>query len=60
MNAHQVFDQVQAWLFRIATFILILMLAVTALKLVGVQIPLRSIGHVEMAYLAGALYLLRK
>jgi hypothetical protein len=36
------------------------MLAVTALKLIGVQIPLRAIGHVELAYLCGALWLLRK
>ena len=60
MNAQQVFDLVQSWLFRVATFILVLMLAVTALKLIGVQIPMRSIGHVELAYLCGALWLLRK
>ena len=60
MSAAQIVDQVQTWLFKIATFVLILMLAVTALKLVGVTIPVRSIGHVELAYLAGALYLLRK
>jgi hypothetical protein len=60
MNAQAVIAQIKHWLFEIATFVLVLMLAVTALKLIGVQIPLRAIGHVELAYLCGALWLLRK
>jgi hypothetical protein len=60
MTPAQMFDQAQAWLFRIATFALALMVAVAALKLIGIQIPVRSIGHVELAYLSGALWLLRK
>ncbi len=60
MNAQQTFDLIQSWLFRIATFVLVLMLTTTALKLVGVSIPIRAIGHVELAYLCGALWLLRK
>lgn len=36
------------------------MLTTTTLKLVGVSIHVRAIGHVELAYLCGALWLLRK
>jgi len=50
------------WLFEITTVCLLLLLAATAVKatgLININI-LRGIGHVEMAYLAGALYLLKK
>lgn len=53
---------IKGWLFEITTVCLLLLLAVTALKttgLVNINI-LRSIGHVEIAYLCGALYLLKK
>ena len=53
---------VKHWLFEITTVCLLLLLAATAVKTTGllnINI-LRSIGHVEIAYLCGALYLLKK
>ena len=57
MNAQAVIAQIRGYLFDIATFVLVLMLAVTAIKLLGVNVPIRSVGHVELTYLCGALYL---
>jgi hypothetical protein len=60
MDIQSVIAQIKGYLFDIATFVLVLMLAVTAIKLLGVNVPIRSVGHVELAYLCGALWLLRK
>lgn len=57
-----IIGQLKGWLFEITTVCLLLLLAVTALKTTGlVNInALRSIGATELAYLCGALWLLRK
>ena len=60
MNAQQVIAQIKHWLFEIAGIALLFMLAIAAAKAAGLPITWRSIGHVELAYLAGAYYLIRK
>lgn len=57
-----IIGQLKGWLFEITTVCLLLLLAATAIKATGlINISfLRGIGHIEMAYLAGALFLLKK
>lgn len=60
MQAKRAVDLAISWL-RTATLVfLLVMLGAALLKLVGVTLPLRTVGHVELAYLAGAYWLLTK
>ena len=47
-------------LFDLITICLLLLLAAVVLRTLGLNLPIHNIGHVELAYLAGSLYLLRK
>jgi len=38
---------------------LLFVLAVTILKIFGVTVPIRTPGHIELAYLAGAYWLIK-
>jgi uncharacterized membrane protein len=38
---------------------LLFVLAVTILKIFGVTIPVRTPGHIELAYLAGSYWLIK-
>lgn len=57
MNAKDISAEIIAWL---RTFILTLVLisvSVILLKAFGVVLPIRTLGHIELAYLAGAYWL---
>lgn len=59
MNANQIVSQVIAWLKTAIAAMLLLSIAVVLVKMFGVTLPIRTIGHVELAYLAGAYWLTR-
>lgn len=61
-DASAILGIVTDWLYKITSLSLLLLLAATAVKATGlVNVPfLRGIGHVEIAYLCGAFWLLRK
>lgn len=59
MNPSQIAAQIISWL-KIAIVMMILVsLAAILLRAFGITIPLRTIGHIEIAYLAGAYWLVR-
>jgi hypothetical protein len=53
----QAANQIIAWLRKAVLVVLLISLAVILLKTFGVQLPIRTLGHVELAYLAGAYWL---
>jgi len=57
-----IIGQIKGWLLEITAVCLLLLLAMTALRTTGlVNInALRTIGPTELAYLCGALWLLKK
>ena len=57
MTIDQAVNQAISWLRRVVLFVILACLAVTLIKIFGVSIPIRSPGHVELAYLAGAYWL---
>lgn len=59
MNPNQIVSQITAWLKTAIVLLILVSLAVILLRAFGVTIPIRTIGHVELAYLAGAYYLTR-
>lgn len=59
MKADHIVSRVTHWLrFGICVAIL-LMIAVALLQAFGVRLPIRGLGHVELAYLAGAYWLVK-
>lgn len=59
MNAQQVINQAISWLRTFVTAMVLLMVAAELARALGVQLPIRTLGHVELAYLAGATWLTR-
>ena len=57
MTVDQAISQVTKYARQAILIALLIMLAVILLKQFGVTLPIRSIGHVELAYLAGAYWL---
>ncbi len=57
MNAQQVASQITGWLRTAILIMLLVTLAVVLLRSFGISIPLRGLGHIELAYLAGAYWL---
>lgn len=61
MTADHVYANIIRWLAMIIALALYLALAVVLIRAFGITLPIRAtIGHVELAYLAGAYWLLRK
>jgi hypothetical protein len=59
MTADTVLAEIIRWMRLIALVLLLITLVVVLLRSFGVSIPLRGLGHVELAYLAGAYWLTR-
>lgn len=57
MTAQQVIAQIIAWLRTAIALLILASIAAELVRVLGVQIPLRSPGHIELAYLAGAYWL---
>lgn len=57
MTADQAISQVIKYLRLAVLAAILLLLAVILLRQFGVSVPLRTIGHVELAYLAGVYWL---
>lgn len=57
MTAEAIVSQITAWLRKAILLLILITLAVILLKAFGVAIPLRTLGHIELAYLAGAYWL---
>lgn len=57
MTAQQVIAQIIAWLRTAIALLILVSIAAELVRILGVQLPIRSIGHVELAYLAGAYWL---
>ena len=57
MTARALIDEIVYWLKTAILIMLLIVLAVTVLRAFGIAIPFRGIGHVELAYLAGAYWL---
>lgn len=59
MNAQQIMSAATSWLRTFVVFMVLLMVAAELARALGIQIPIRTVGHVELAYLAGATWLTR-
>ena len=59
-DLHALIGTAKLWLMEISTLALLLLLVAVVLHALGVNIPIHNLGHVELAYLCGALYLLKK
>jgi hypothetical protein len=57
VTADQAISQVIKYLRLAVLAAILLLLAVILLRQFGVSVPLRTIGHVELAYLAGVYWL---
>jgi len=57
MTIDQAVNQAISWLRKAVLVILLASLAVILLKTFGVSLPIRTLGHVELAYLAGSYWL---
>ena len=60
LDANQTVALIIDWLTKINVVALLLLLSAVTLHALGINLPLHGIGHVELAYLAGALYLIRR
>lgn len=59
MTPAAIASQITSWL-RIAVVIILLVCLLTAAaRALGFILPIKTIGHVELAYLAGAYWLLK-
>lgn len=59
MTADTIISEIIKWLRTAVLIMLLIALAVALLKAYGVTIPIKGLGPVEMAYLAGAYWLTR-
>ena len=57
MTADAIVSQITGWLRKAILLLILVTLAVILLKAFGIVIPLRTLGHIELAYLAGAYWL---
>ena len=59
-DLHVTLGVIKFWLMEVSIVALLLLLVAVVLRALGVNIPIHNNGHVELAYLSGALYLIRK
>ena len=59
-DLHALIGTIKLWLIEISTVALLLLLVAVVLHALGVSLPIHSIGPLELAYLCGCAYLLRK
>jgi hypothetical protein len=57
LTAQQIASQVISWLRTAVALLILASIAAELARVLGIQIPLRSPGHIELAYLAGAYWL---
>ena len=57
MTANAVIAQIIDVLRKVALVLILVSLAVILIRAFGVVIPIRTLGHIELAYLAGAYFL---
>lgn len=57
MTADAIVSQITGWLRKAILLLILVTLAVILLKAFGIVIPLRTLGHIELADLAGAYWL---
>ena len=57
MTADAIVSQIAAWLRKAILLLILVTLAVILVRAFGVVIPIRTLGHIELAYLAGAYWL---
>jgi hypothetical protein len=57
VTADTVIAEIVRWLRLVALLLLLITLAVILARSFGIMIPLKTLGHIELAYLAGAYYL---
>ena len=57
MTADAIVSQITGWLRKAILLLILVTLAVILLKAFGIVIPIRTLGHIELAYLAGAYWL---
>ena len=57
MTADTILAEIVRWLRLAALLMILVTLVVVLLKTFGIAVPLRGLGHVELAYLAGAYWL---
>ncbi len=57
MTAQQLASQIIAWLRTAIALLILVSIAAELVRTLGVQLPIRSLGHIELAYLAGAYWL---
>lgn len=59
MSPQAIVAQIAAWLRQLILFLLLASAALLLLRAVGVALPIRTLGHVELAYIAGVYWLTR-
>lgn len=57
MTADAIASQITAWLRKAILLLLLITLAVILVRAFGIVIPVKTLGHIELAYLAGAYWL---
>ena len=57
MTANAVIAQIIDVLRKVALVLILVSLAVILVRAFGIVIPIRTLGHIELAYLAGAFWL---
>lgn len=57
MTADAIVSQITAWLRKAILLLILITLAVIIVRAFGIVIPIRTLGHIELAYLAGAYWL---
>lgn len=57
MTAQQLASQIIAWLRTAIALLILVSIAAELVRTLGVQLPIRSLDHIELAYLAGAYWL---
>ncbi len=57
MTADTMLAEIVRWLRLAALLMILVTLVVVLLKAFGIGIPIRTLGHIELAYLAGAYWL---
>lgn len=57
MTADAIVSQIIGWLRKAILLLILVTLAVILVRAFGIVIPIRTLGHIELAYLAGAYWL---
>lgn len=60
MTLDQAWTHTRTWLVRIVSVVILALIAISILRHFGVSLPIRPMGHVELAYLAGAFWLVTR